>query len=80
VSLIQRDHLVEQIPTAVADPALGDTILSGTAELVRFACMPRFFGCSLPEFHPAEKLNRSPDVLTVKTRLDRPYFVVAGKP
>ena len=27
---------------------------------------------SSPKFHPAEKLNRSPDVLTVKIRLDRP--------
>src|ERR1017187_6725843 len=30
---------------------------------------PRFATCASPKFHPTEKLNRSPDVLTVKSWL-----------
>jgi hypothetical protein len=28
--------------------------------------------CASPKLHPAEKLNKSLDILTVKSRLDRP--------
>src|ERR1019366_5543925 len=30
MSLIQRDHVVEQVAAATSDPTLGDTILPGT--------------------------------------------------
>jgi hypothetical protein len=29
-------------------------------------------GCASPKLHPVEKLNRRLDILTVKSRLDRP--------
>jgi len=32
VSLIQNDHMIEQVPTHTPNPALGDTILPGTAK------------------------------------------------
>jgi hypothetical protein len=32
VSFIERDDVIQQLPAAAADPALGDAILPGTGE------------------------------------------------
>ena len=32
VAFIEDDHMVEQVPTAVADPAFGNTVLPRTSE------------------------------------------------
>jgi hypothetical protein len=41
----------------------------GAAEAHEFAF---FLGCPSPKLHPAEELNRIPNILTVKSRLDYP--------
>jgi len=44
---IENDHVVKQIVAAVADPALGDTVLPRTAELVRLGLMSKLFRVSI---------------------------------
>ena len=36
MTLIEHDDMIEQVPAAVADPALGHAVLPRTAEAVRF--------------------------------------------
>ena len=38
--LVQRDHMVQHLPPATADPALGDALCQGACTLVRFGSEP----------------------------------------
>jgi hypothetical protein len=44
---VENDHMVEQIPAAVTDPALGKPFCHGLWKLVRFRWMPKLFTASI---------------------------------
>jgi len=43
VPFVENDHVVEQVPAAVANPTLGNTVLPRTSETFRFGWMPKLF-------------------------------------
>jgi hypothetical protein len=47
VAFIEDDHMVEQVPTAVADPAFGNTVLPRTSEAGSLGSMPNVFTASI---------------------------------